>query len=812
MGLTLEQIRQQFNIPKNVSDNEVVRIAQENNIFIDFAGSMSTESYSAYNLNNLGNSIFRTQSTNNYSQTSSDNNIFSGFSTQNNTSKYQMQDYSFNTSAYDMNKTLNENKNQFTSSFGNLISESISLGNTRYKEIQNAKSSLLKGKNIVDQTRVIRTEFGENGKIIQTLDNNEQVTIQLDPEKLPNHGKIGKYSKVEFVDGQVLYYDKEGNLLQDKTRAAKYGEHGYVKSGNSIQEELQLKVGKKYDKLNQIRADIENAKNNLEQLKAQKDSALQNKTELQNKINAIGAEDPERADLEQQLKNVDKEIEAEDKAIKNAEKDIANLEKKEKESTDDVFKNYVGKIIKECNGDVNLLNQKMNELQNNSDLSLKDTAYINNMIGQVKDKWKSGEITQEMITDWYANMLEHSDDEATSQIAGATTNYIAENGDKTLIHAFADAAKKVGLEKEVAVEIGKAIVQNKFHGKEEALEALRAQYGLSAEQANEYYKNLPEEVRQKIEDKTLDSMTTVQAEVAADQSQPEKVRQDAADLSTEYATYIDNAQYQMQVIQNNNNYIMQNADDDMKEYYNNSVANNAYNYDISNREDVIRMVQEQGTEKTLEILENARKESEAQDLNNKAAAELLKSQKEMFDQKNNEQQQVKQNVKTEQTQPDKQLSTESEKVSSPKGVTSLLNLQTTDKNKLNVPSGVSKVQSYILSSDFKTSDVRSKVEYVQKLNPNERKQAISAIVDTSQPMELVKLMYTGMKHDILKFLVNHPNPKNDATILYLQGFLSSEDKKFVKECETERLRSMGQSNIKIKEEVEKRNPFDIMKK
>ena len=74
----------------------------------------------------------------------------------------------------------------------------------------------------------------------------------------------------------------------------------------------------------------------------------------------------------------------------------------------------------------------------------------------------------------------------------------------------------------------------------------------------------------------------------------------------------------MQVIQNNIDYITKNADEEMQEYYTNSVAGNAYNYDITNRDDIIRMVQELGTEKTLEILENARKEYELQRTQNEA--------------------------------------------------------------------------------------------------------------------------------------------------------------------------------------------------
>ena len=378
----------------------------------------------------------------------------------------------------------------------------------------------------------------------------------------------------------------------------------------------------------------------------------------------------------------------------------------------------------------------------------------------------------------------------------------------SVVSGAAEAAKVAGVSSEVATSIGNAIVENKFHGRDATIEALRTQYGLSAEQANKYYASLPEEVRQKIEDETLDAISTVQTEVAADETQPEDVRHEAADLSTEYITYIDDAEYQMQVIQNNSDYIMQNADEEMQQYYNNSIASNAYNYDISNREDVIRMVKELGTEKTLEILDNARKEYEAQDADNKAATALLEEAKEQRSQAEPAQsnvqtpqkktQQTKQNISTRpsthQISGEEQKSFATSRFAAPRSYT-----------------GLTPVQTYVMSDEFKSADMRTKQDYINKLNVSDKKQAVAALVETATPAQLTAYMYSGLKKNILSYLVNHPGGKNTETLKYLSGFLSGPDKEFVKQLEEERNKLLGIKNTSSNVDFtqQRKNPFNF---
>ena len=47
-------------------------------------------------------------------------------------------------------------------------------------------------------------------------------------------------------------------------------------------------------------------------------------------------------------------------------------------------------------------------------------------------------------------------------------------------------------------------------------------------------------------------------------------------------------------------------------------------------------------------------------------------------------------------------------------------------------------------------------------------------------------MYSGLKKNILSYLVNNPGGKNTETLKYLSGFLSGPDKEFVKQLEEEK--------------------------
>ena len=237
-------------------------------------------------------------------------------------------------------------------------------------------------------------------------------------------------------------------------------------------------------------------------------------------------------------------------------------------------------------------------------------------------------------------------------------------------------------------------------------------------------------------------------------------------------------------------------------------ANDAYKYDISNREDIIRMIKEQGTEKTLEILDNARKEYEAQDADNKAATALLEEAKKQRSQAEPAQsnvqtpqkktQQTKQNISTRpsthQVSGEEQKSFATSRFAAPRSYT-----------------GLTPVQTYVMSDEFKSADMRTKQDYINKLNVSDKKQAVAALVETATPAQLTAYMYSGLKKNILSYLVNNPGGKNTETLKYLSGFLSGPDKEFVKQLEEERNKLLGIKNTSSNVDFtqQRKNPFNF---
>ncbi len=388
----------------------------------------------------------------------------------------------------------------------------------------------------------------------------------------------------------------------------------------------------------------------------------------------------------------------------------------------------------------------------------------------------------------------------------------------SVISAIADAGKTAGISDEVATAIGNAVVSNKFHGKEATIQALRTQFGLSEEQAIEYYKNLPEDVRQKIEDVAAGSISNVAAEYAANGNK------DAADLSTDYATLIDNAEYQMQIIQSNMDYMSQNADAEMQEYYSTSVANNAYNYNLSNQADVIKMLKEQGYPKTMEALENAKKENDAKIEEQQQAQAALKSIQES--QQASADANANANANANQTVVDNTSSNNKQSTHTVVQRSSVIQHFNPNSNSTTTPEffgfgasankggllGLSSVQTYVMSSEFKQADLKTKEDFISKLSAGDKKQAISTLVEDSQDYELSKLMLSSLKKDILRYLVNHPTSKNRESLSYLKGFLSGADIKYVKDLNEERKKKVGTEvvaaeNRNLGNITQKQNPF-----
>ncbi|MBR2525197.1 hypothetical protein IKE67_01900 [bacterium] len=671
MGLTLEQIRQQFNIPKNVSDAEVIRIATEQNIIIDFTGSNYNQSVSFGANENIGLAL---NGSSHNVPASGAGNIYGDMGLELNSPSQNITAPSSGDMFGDMGLSISRNP----------VNPAVQNDNRDNSSPQISVDDLMQNPNL-GEIRLV------NGKMVAFDKNGNELTDTAGrPLNIAGTFKEGLGS-IEFEDGKVIQKNQDGNVIRTDDAAA--GQVGYKKDGESIEERLARFYYASY------------------------------KTDPEGAVAKIKNMSPEeRRNLEERYFDWCKKT--------NGEK---------------VAKADFYKLVKNTGMDAQ---------------HMKDYA--------ITVLHMSEEEADEVIRD-FSQRLYTKEDQAAF-LSGVVDNVdMAESPEMqtAVTRSVAEAAQAAGISDDVATAIGDAIVANKFHGREATIEALRNQYGLSAEQANDYYANLPEETRQQIEDETLDAISTVQTEVAADESQSEEVRHGAADLSTAYMTYIDDAEYQMQVIQNNTNYIMQNADQEMQDYYTNSIAENAYNYDLSNRDDIIRMVQELGNDEALNTLERARQRYEEQNAQSKAMNEARKAElerKQQAQQQSNNNQQVRVENNNRNTQRTVVSSS-----------ASLRSLAAHDG-----------IGTAVSSDAFKELKNKDKEDFINSLNTTNRKDAISSIVENAQGFELESLMNSGLKNEILQYLVTHPSPQNTKKLRELNRYLSPDDREMIRELREER--------------------------
>ena len=194
-----------------------------------------------------------------------------------------------------------------------------------------------------------------------------------------------------------------------------------------------------------------------------------------------------------------------------------------------------------------------------------------------------------------------------------------------------------------------------------------------------------------------------------------------------------------------------------------NLANHAYELDPENVDDVVKMLKEQGSEKTLKALDEAKVRYEEQAQRDKEVAESKKAET----QRAKEAQEAAEKAKV---QKDVQPQTQTTKTSSAKKD----NVVTVSTNR-NLSSA--SILKTITSKEFKEKSIAEKKEAFKQLNTRERSQAIGEMVESTDASSLKSLMFSSFKADILKYLVQHSNAKNNAKLQYVERFLSQTDKK-----------------------------------
>lgn len=196
-----------------------------------------------------------------------------------------------------------------------------------------------------------------------------------------------------------------------------------------------------------------------------------------------------------------------------------------------------------------------------------------------------------------------------------------------------------------------------------------------------------------------------------------------------------------------------------------NLANHAYELDPDNVEDIVKMLKEQGSDKTKQALEEAKTRYEEQAQRDKEMAEAKKAETER--------------AKTAQAETEKAKSQAQQPTKNTQTVAQSSGQQVKARTNF---SNVSILKA-ISTKEFKEKSIAEKKEVFKQLNTRERAQAIGEMVETTDATSLKNMMYSSFKTDILKYLVQHSNAKNNQKLKYVERFLSPTDKKMLEEMQ-----------------------------
>lgn len=196
-----------------------------------------------------------------------------------------------------------------------------------------------------------------------------------------------------------------------------------------------------------------------------------------------------------------------------------------------------------------------------------------------------------------------------------------------------------------------------------------------------------------------------------------------------------------------------------------NLANHAYELDPDNVEDIVKMLKEQGSDKTKQALEEAKTRYEEQAQRDKEIAEAKKAETER--------------AKTAQAETEKAKSQAQQPTKNTQTVAQSSGQQVKARTNF---SNVSILKA-ISTKEFKEKSIAEKKEVFKQLNTRERAQAIGEMVETTDATSLKNMMYSSFKTDILKYLVQHSNAKNNQKLKYVERFLSPTDKKMLEEMQ-----------------------------
>lgn len=471
-SLSLDAIKQQFNLPQNATVAEVKQVAEANNIVIDFSKNKPNE---APELNNPSGSILGSDTSQTNGTKSSfglKNTGFNGgslFDTsasgglQNNNSVFgfgsgnsNLSDgFTLNKPAFEsqalskfgasgMTKGLkgyDEDTNKFKlntpkmnfgagfklNGFNNFLSSSMSSydGTNKIKFVDD------------DSDNVVKIEYSEDGtKVTKTFIDGSKKTFDVPEEKRAQRKEFGSALSTEFitVEGKpVARMTFADGTVQD--RPVLRGEHGFVKDGNSIEEDLEATLGQ--DRVSEMHEKGASAKQEIATI----DESLEKLSD--EKIAEVEKTDPKLA----------KKLKKERASLLNDKRKIKQRINKEEEA---LAAEYIKKVYKECGGDTEKIKARIGSLIKNSDMNTEASQQMVRILGRFHDKY--GNLTQDEMAGILAGVMDPSRENGVDNAAAMaeTSTMMTGKSGKAVRGALVGAAKQTGTEKVVA----ETMVQN----------------------------------------------------------------------------------------------------------------------------------------------------------------------------------------------------------------------------------------------------------------------------------------------------------------------------------------------------------------
>ena len=740
-SLSLEAIKQQFNLSQNATVAEVKQIAEANNIVIDFSknennakqlNNNSSGGILGGNTSDISSNNFGTKLNNSFSNTSlfdtsastsmaNENSVF-GFGSTNtdlsnglsfNKTSFEIQTLS-NLNGSGMTKGLKDSKDDvmnlklevpktdFASSIkANVFSNFLNTSMSSYDRTN--KISFIDD----DSANVVKLEYSEDGtQVTKTLADGTQKVELLTEEQQSLRAKQGmKVISTEYADGKAKMTLANGQVIE---RDAVYGERGFVKDGNSIDEDLVATLGK--DRLAELQTKEATAKQNIETINVSLEKLTDENIAEIEKINPSRAKElkKEKANLEKDKKKIEQKL--------NKEKEALAAE-------------YIKKVYKECGGDKEKIKARIGSLVKNSDMNTAASQQMVHILGGFYEKY--GNMSEDEMASVLAGVMDPSRaNGAENAIAMAETSTRMKGKQGQAVRgALVGAAQQTGNEKIVAESmtqnIGNTVdAETGEVDVESAQDIGRKVIDLTGKEGAH---GLAEQLQKEDNDDLKVAANKPIDEYAA-QTGDKDVIQDSLDVISS----IEDADKQVQANENAHaTYEEMGASDEIKQFRAELMAQNLDNFN----QDAISRIDEFERQN---------------DINNTYSKTVTET-------------------KSNKTETKK----DSAKVSDSSSKTEDVKVTTSQTTSASVKSDSSTVINKIVSS--MSLNTIEKAKQVKALAPKEQQVAVEKLLNSATLPEIKGLILSGLKSEVFSYMLDNFSAENRSTLDSLKYLMTPKD-------------------------------------